>query len=39
MKTDSLLYLSAHQMTAYRWQSGVLTNEGMFATTDRKSVV
>ena len=34
MKTDSLLYLSAHQMTAYRWQSGVLTNEGMFATTE-----
>ena len=34
MKTDRLLYLSAHQMTAYRWQSGVLTNEGMFATTE-----
>ena len=34
MKTDRLLYLSAHQMTAYRWRSGVLTNEGVFATTD-----
>ena len=34
MKPDRLLYLSAHQMTAYRWHSGMLTNEGTFAATD-----
>lgn len=30
MKTRRLLYLSAHQMTAYRWRSGELTIEGTF---------
>ena len=34
MKPDRLLYLSAHQMTAYRWYSGILANEGTFAATD-----
>jgi len=34
MKTSRLLYLSAHQMTAYRWQAGELTAEGQFATTE-----
>ena len=34
MKPDRLLYLSAHQMTAYRWHSGILANEGTFAATD-----
>jgi hypothetical protein len=33
MKTSRLLYLCAHQMTAYRWQSGELTGEGFFAAT------
>lgn len=33
MKTTRLLYLSAHQMIAYHWQSGVLTAEGQFAAT------
>jgi len=33
MKTSRLLYLSAHQMTAYRWHSGELAAEGLFATT------
>ncbi|WP_301102177.1 hypothetical protein [Propionivibrio sp.] len=33
MKTSRLLYLSAHQMTAYRWQSGELTGEGFFTAT------
>ncbi len=31
MKSSRLLYLSAHQMTAYRWHSGDLTAEGRFA--------
>ena len=31
MKTDRLLYLSAYRMTAYRWHSGVLESEGVFA--------
>jgi hypothetical protein len=34
MKTTRLLYLSAHQMAAYRWQSGQLTSEGLFAATE-----
>ena len=34
MKTSRLLYLSAHQLTAYQWQSGVLTNEGLFASSE-----
>ena len=29
-----LLYLSAHQMTAYLWQSGTLVNEAVFAATE-----
>lgn len=33
MKTTRLLYLSTHQMLAYRWQSGALTGEGLFAAT------
>lgn len=33
MKPNRLLYLSAHHMTAYSWQSGVLTHEGLFAAT------
>lgn len=33
MKTSRLLYLSAHQLTACRWQSGELTGEGVFAAT------
>ena len=31
MKTSRLLYLCAHQMTAYRWQSGELASEGDFS--------
>jgi len=31
MKTDRLLYLSAYRMTAYRWHSGVLESEEVFA--------
>ena len=31
MKPNRLLYLSAHQMTAYQWRSGTLTGEGVFA--------
>ena len=34
MKTSRLLYLSAYQMTAYRWHSGKLTSEGLFAVTE-----
>jgi len=34
MKTSRLLYLSAHQMSAYRWQSGELMSEGQFAATE-----
>ena len=34
MKTDRLLYLSAYRMTAYRWHSGALESEGMFAAND-----
>lgn len=34
MKSTRLLYLSAHLMTAYRWQAGVLSSEGNFAATD-----
>jgi len=30
MKTDRLLYLCTHRMTAYRWHSGVLESEGIF---------
>lgn len=33
MKANRLLYLSAHQLIAYHWQSGKLTAEGQFATT------
>ena len=32
MKNSRLLYLSAHQLTACRWQSGELISEGVFAT-------
>ena len=32
MKTSRLLYFSTHQMTAYRWHSGELAAEGVFAT-------
>lgn len=31
MKTRRLLYLCAQQLTAYRWQRGALTSEGVFA--------
>ena len=31
MKPSRLLYLSAHQMTAYRWHAGELRSEGLFA--------
>lgn len=34
MKTSRLLYLNAHQMTAYRWRSGELTSEGVFDADD-----
>lgn len=34
MKTSRLLYLSAYQMTAFRWHSGKLTSEGLFAATE-----
>ncbi len=34
MKPSRLLYLSAHQMTAFHWQSGTLTAEGQFAATE-----
>ena len=34
MKTDRLLYLCAYRMTAYRWHSGVLESEGVFAAND-----
>lgn len=30
MKPQRLLYLTAHKMVAYRWQSGVLTSEEQF---------
>ena len=30
MKPQCLLYLSAHQMAAYRWRAGSLTTEGSF---------
>ncbi len=30
MRARRLLYLSAHQLTAFRWQSGVLTDETSF---------
>jgi len=33
MKNSRLLYLCAHQMSAYRWRSGELTGEGEFAAT------
>ena len=29
MKNSRLLYLSAHQLTAYNWRSGELTSEGL----------
>ena len=34
MTTSRLLYLSAHQLTAYRWRSGVLANDGVFAASE-----
>ena len=34
MKTSRLLYLDTHQVTAYRWRSGELTGEGIFAADD-----
>lgn len=34
MKTSRLLYLSTQNMSAYRWQSGELTCEGLFAATE-----
>lgn len=34
MPTRRLLYLSAHQMTAYRWQAGALVGEGLFEATE-----
>lgn len=34
MKTRRLLYLSAHQATALRWQAGVLVGEGLFEATE-----
>lgn len=34
MKSRRLLYLSAHQATALRWQAGVLTGEGLFEDTE-----
>jgi hypothetical protein len=33
MKTTRLLYLSAHNMTAYRWKSGEVTSENQFDAT------
>ena len=32
MKPSRLLYLSAHQLTAYRWHAGELRSDGLFAT-------
>lgn len=34
MKTRRLIYLSAHQATALRWQAGVLVGEGLFEATE-----
>ena len=34
MKPQRLLYLSAHQMTAYLWHSGALTCENTFSTSE-----
>ena len=34
MTTHRLLYLSAHRMSAFRWHSGVLEGEAVFATGD-----
>jgi hypothetical protein len=34
MKTRRLIYLSAHQATALRWQAGVLVAEGSFEVTE-----
>jgi len=34
MKSRRLLYLSAHQATALRWQAGVLVGEGLFEATE-----
>ena len=34
MKTRRLLYLSAHQATAFRWQAGALAGEGLFEATE-----
>lgn len=34
MPTRRLLYLSAHQMTAFRWQAGTLVGEGLFEATE-----
>ena len=34
MKTSRLLYLSTQNMSAYRWHSGELTCEGLFASTE-----
>ncbi len=34
MKPRRLLYLSAHQLTAWHWQSGQLVSDGVFATTE-----
>ena len=34
MKPQRLLYLSAHQMTAYHWQAGVLTCEEVFSASE-----
>jgi hypothetical protein len=34
MPTRRLLYLSAHQMTAFRWQAGTLLEEGRFEATE-----
>ena len=33
MKTTRLLYLSAHQLSAYHWKAGMLMAEGQFAAT------
>lgn len=34
MPSRRLLYLSAHQMTAFRWQAGALLGEGLFEATE-----
>ncbi|HOG03848.1 MAG TPA: hypothetical protein PLL14_07690, partial [Accumulibacter sp.] len=34
MHVRRLLYLSAHQLTAFKWQSGVLSEEGSFDATE-----